>query len=614
MTYLSHIALLGLQASVVMVLLLGLYRARGKLGLGVLFIALGTFQYLQVISALSLYVEVAPTISVSPGSVVLFSASIVTVLLVYVLDDAAEARKLIYGIIIANVAVSLLAFLMGLHLRFAGATNVYNLPEAFFFQDPRILVVGTVTLFMDVVLVVIFYEMLSRHITSLYVRVALPLLAVLVFDTVVFVTGSFAERPEYWSILKSGIIGKAVSALFYGVVLAAYLRRHARVDRLRPESRFAFSDLFRALTAAERHVEPADSENRWARAIAGAGEALWEWDIESGAVWHSDRFWQLLGRKQSDKSSTFDEWLAVAHEDDREQLRAALTDESVDDIDHTYRANCADGSIRWIKCKAARLRDGERIVRVSGTHADVDSDVRLNRLKNDFVSIAGHELRTPLTSLGGSLKLISGGMAGELPDKARDLIAIAQRNADRLVRLVNDLLDLDKLSSGQLEIHREMVAADDLLDDAMSVNQGLEVELGVASRREVPPDLMLHADRERLVQVLVNLLSNAAKFSPEGGEIVLSVEQRDDFVRFRVQDQGPGIAEELRGRVFERFASSPPAARRGSKGARQKSSGLGLAIAKAIVEAHGGTIGFDSASSGTTFYFDVPAADDAGDA
>jgi PAS domain S-box-containing protein len=244
---------------------------------------------------------------------------------------------------------------------------------------------------------------------------------------------------------------------------------------------------------------------------------------------------------------------------------------------------------------------------ILGTITDISERRRSERLKDEFVSTVSHELRTPLTSISGSLGLLTGSAGGELPETAMRLLTIAHKNSQRLVRLINDILEIEKIESDEVAFEVRRVDAKLLVEQAIEASRVHSESLGVTIRLEPGAAGAVRADPDRLMQVVTNLLSNALKFSPAGEEVTVSMAQRENAVTFAIRDRGPGIPAEFRNRIFAKFAQGPGA------NARQKGgTGLGLSIVKAIVMRLGGSAGFsDAPGGGTIFSFDLPAWDGA---
>ncbi|MEO8021796.1 PAS domain S-box protein [Polaromonas sp.] len=245
----------------------------------------------------------------------------------------------------------------------------------------------------------------------------------------------------------------------------------------------------------------------------------------------------------------------------------------------------------------------DKVVGFFSLGTDVTELKRIDRMKSEFVSTVSHELRTPLTSIRGSLGLVSGGVAGALPERARALVEIAKSNCERLIRLINDILDSEKIESGKMPFDMQPHEMRPLLERALADNEGL------AAQRKVK--LVLHApkqplracvDSDRLLQVMANLLSNAIKYSPAEGKVMVLLGRHGGRVRVEVSDNGPGIPEEFRQRIFQKFSQAD------SSDTRQKGgTGLGLNIARAMLERMDGSIGFTSTGdAGTTFFFELP--------
>ncbi|MBI2732999.1 MAG: GAF domain-containing sensor histidine kinase [Aquabacterium sp.] len=231
---------------------------------------------------------------------------------------------------------------------------------------------------------------------------------------------------------------------------------------------------------------------------------------------------------------------------------------------------------------------------------------RLERAKDDFVTTVSHELRTPLTSIVGALELLKDGRGGVLPPKATNMVHIAQRNGERLARLVNDILDLGKLEARRMLLQTSVQPLAPLIERVVAENtafaEGLHVSLAFKTAH---PQACANVDEDKFIQVVTNLLSNAVKFSPAGGVVNLGLAPHDGGWRLSVSDQGPGIPLAFQGRVFEKFAQASDGA--SSNVNKREGSGLGLAIVQHIVRLHGARVSFESVEGqGTTFHVDFP--------
>jgi PAS domain S-box-containing protein len=230
---------------------------------------------------------------------------------------------------------------------------------------------------------------------------------------------------------------------------------------------------------------------------------------------------------------------------------------------------------------------------------DVSERREVDRLKREFISTVSHELRTPLTSIHGSLRLLSGGVLGSMPADAGDAVRIAERNTARLLTLINDILDWERLAAGET-LQLEPVAIGTVIRRSVEAIEGYAAQEGIRIECAKTHDWVL-GDSDRLVQVLVNLLSNAVKFSPRGSVVRVAAAAHLGWVEVTVADQGRGIPADQRDLVFERFHQVEGSDSRGRGG-----TGLGLAICRALVDKHGGAIGVESVEGrGSTFWFRV---------
>ena len=229
---------------------------------------------------------------------------------------------------------------------------------------------------------------------------------------------------------------------------------------------------------------------------------------------------------------------------------------------------------------------------------------RIEQIKNEFICMISHEVRTPLTSIHGALNLLTTGLGGELNEQGRQLLDVAYRNSRRLVRLVTDILDLQKIESGSMTFNMRPIELEPFLIHALAASREYASQYGVhLTMGPLPGTLSVRADSDRLMQVMDNLLSNAAKFSPPEGEVAVSVDRVDGHVRVSVRDRGPGVPSDFRSRIFERFAQAEP-------GGARPGVGLGLSISKAIVEQLGGRLDYaDAPGGGAVFVVELPEWD-----
>lgn len=238
-----------------------------------------------------------------------------------------------------------------------------------------------------------------------------------------------------------------------------------------------------------------------------------------------------------------------------------------------------------------------------GMVRDLTEEKRLANMKSEFVSTVSHELRTPLTSIRGSLSLIKSGTMGEVGEKITPLLNIALNNSERLILLINDILDMEKIESGKMNFELDNFDLNDLINKSLEGIDGYAKEHEVSLHFEkCSKPVKIYVDSNRMQQVLTNLLSNAIKFSPKHDTVDINVIRNGQKVRVEVHDNGPGIPEEFKKHIFQKFAQAD------SSDTKQKGgTGLGLNISKSIIERFGGNIGFlCPAEKGTTFFFEIP--------
>lgn len=425
-------------------------------------------------------------------------------------------------------------------------------------------------------------------------------------DTVRWLTtdedaGRATAKLALIGIVASWFVGMAITWLFAGrVSLNSLLICLAVPATVVPPHVYLYTRVMRRLAAA-RSAAAAEKE-RYRRLLA---------DSMQGVLVHRDlkplfanpAAARIGGFASVDDVLRLNSILEMVHPSDLPQFLAMPADQRAltgPIGPHRLRLRRPSGDLIAIEFHASAIDwDGTPARQV--TFLDISEQVRAATLRDDFIATVSHEMRTPLTSIHGALGLAraQAAGAGDLPK----LIAIAHDNSERLVRLLNDVLMIERFAAGRLALDLAPVACAPLLRDAIHQNQGLAAKLGIAVRlAPCPPVPDILGNRDALLQVLGNLLSNATKFSQAGGFVDVAMAAEGDGVRFCIRDRGPGITPEFRPHVFEKFMQARAAGTQAIGG-----SGLGLSICKMIVEQHGGEIGFESTpGERTDFFFTIP--------
>ncbi|WP_420778858.1 MULTISPECIES: PAS domain-containing protein [unclassified Rheinheimera] len=347
------------------------------------------------------------------------------------------------------------------------------------------------------------------------------------------------------------------------------------------------------------------AQQRLDSASKNAAIGFWQASLVSGELWWSPMIYQLFGFNEQDTKPSVALFKSTVHPDDRqlvEQSEQMAQETGVHDVIH--RIIRPDGTIRWVHevAKLLPLTENPEKLLV-GSVQDVTEQMKLQQLKDEFISTVSHELRTPLTAIKGALSLLNAGARDQLSDKMQKMLQIAASNTERLANLINDLLDIEKLTAGKIQLNIQP------LHVATELQQALENLLPYAEQHQITLNieqcdnsLCVLADAMRLQQVLTNLISNAIKFSHHEGEVAINAEHLGDKVQIAITDHGIGISPDFKHRVFERFAQAD-----GSNNRQTGGTGLGLAICKELIEQMQGTISFDSVlAEGSTFRFVLP--------
>lgn len=409
-----------------------------------------------------------------------------------------------------------------------------------------------------------------------------------------------------WSFITISLVREAKGELDYFVTVFEHIWRRAQTEVSLLESKELLRQAMQDVSH-RRHVEKAlrENEKRFRDFSEAGSDWFWEFDKDlcysflapgSESVHEYDTS-EFIGKPRSAvKPEGIEESRWQAHLDDLNAHRPFR--------DFIQPRQLEDGSVRWLSVSGKPLFDENgTFTGYRGTATDITEHRKLDRMKREFVATVSHELRTPLTSIKRSLGLVVDGALGQLPEDVINLLDVAQRNTERLINLVNDILDMEKLDSGNMEFDFQTLDLSGVVREAVEINKGLAEEFSVEFiLGDLAPELTVRGDSRRLTQAVTNLLSNAAKFSSEGDKVEIAVCRNDGMARVSVTDHGSGVPEEFREFIFGRFAQLNASDNRQTGG-----TGLGLSITKSIVEKHDGTIGFDSdVDIGTTFFFTLP--------
>jgi PAS domain S-box-containing protein len=349
-----------------------------------------------------------------------------------------------------------------------------------------------------------------------------------------------------------------------------------------------------------------ESEIRFRQMAENINEIFWITDARGATpVYVSPAYERIFGRTVESLFRNPHVFFEATHPDDRDGLaqviRKQRTVEQPCEIE--YRIMRPNGEVRWLWARLCSMVDANgKIYGLCGVTNDITDRKESEKRVSEFYSTVSHELRTPLTSIRGALGLIQGGLAGEVSAKASSLVKMAGVECDRLIRLINDILDIRKIAAGMLELRWQSVAAESLVRESVENLRGMSQAAGVRLVSQIIASGEIECDKDRLIQVLTNLISNAIKFSKEGTEVNVLLERvAPDSFRFAVKDQGCGIPKKELARLFGMFQQVD------SSDSREKGgTGLGLAISKAIIEQHGGQIGVVSeVGVGSEFWFEL---------
>ena len=405
----AAVELLGAELVGLAVMVLGLFWLRRRFGLTPLYVSLGVFQPIQVILSASVYVEVWPGLSVSPGTL-MFAVSLLAILLVFIREDALQARKVIYGIVGANLTMTLVMWVAGVQLHTPGTSNFLAIAPGLFIQGARVTVVGTVMFLADVVLLILLYSGMRRIFARYpFMRVLVTLIGVLLFDAVGFTTGAFFDRADYPLLLQAAITSKLLIAVFFSVALIFYLRFVEPLELAGAATNLPLRDFFYSFSYREKFELQArqtqEVEARLEKAQEVARMGFLDWDLRTNLVYWSDEMLRIIGLEQGRNQQTLESTKALVPAEDlpmaEASLQRAIAGIAPHSIDH--RMLRADGSELWVHAEGELIEDEDgRPERFLGTIVDITQRKRedeerrqvFERITDAFVALDTHWVYT----------------------------------------------------------------------------------------------------------------------------------------------------------------------------------------------------------------------------
>ncbi len=424
-----QITILIIQCILVSVLILSLFRLRKYFGISALYAALGLFQYMQVFLASTVYIEIFDNIVVSPGSSVLFTGGLFAVLLVYIKEDALEIRKVIYALLIANVIMSLLLYTFGWHFDKSNIINPFNVSTNFFSYNAWSLFVGTITLILDSILIIILFEFISKFTSYLYLRILFTMMIVLSFDTVMYISLAFWGSDNIKSIMISGLIAKNSAVLIYSFLFFIFLKY---VEKDRDNSpQIKFKDIFYSLSyrqkyeavsqekelvqiEAEKAIEQSEIRYRTLAQIAPVG--IFFTDADGYTLYVNPKWCEISDMKKENALGYG--WLDAVHHDDliKTETGWELATKNKSSSYAEYRFLHKDGTIKWVLGQAIpEINSENKIIGYVGTITDIteikkyekelktakEKAEESDKLKTSFLQNLSHEIRTPMNAIIG---------------------------------------------------------------------------------------------------------------------------------------------------------------------------------------------------------------------
>ena len=615
-----QILIFAFQGLIISFLILFLFQLRTTFGVGLLFATMGLFQFMQALLASTIYYRITDNLLISPGSSVMFPATLFAVLLLYIKEDASVTRRLIYALVTANIVMSVLLLSFRFNIEGSYQFNNFNLSSVFFDGNALVLLIGTLALFFDSLLIIFSFEFISKYTTNLFLRMSFTMVIGLSFDAIFFAFGTFWYFDNVTSFLESGLLSKIFSAIFYSIIFSLYLKY---IDKEDYQPKFlTFKDAFHALTYKQKFIEAERavqlSETRYKTLTNISPVGIFMTKANGKTIFVNPKWCEISGMKYEDALG--DGWLKSVHPDDVSKLKNGwYTDAEERRASYSeYRfINKKDGSIKWVLGQAIPEYDeNNKITGYVGTITDIteiklyeeqlnrlkDKAEESDRLKSAFLANMSHEIRTPMNGIMGFAELLK---TPKLTGDEQNLyLSLIQESGKRMLNIIKDIIDISRIESGQVTVSPSDVNINEEIEylynffrpEAEEKHLELSFHLDLEDSESI-----VRTDKEKLVAILTNLVKNGIKYTNEGS-IKFGYIHKENLLEFYVRDTGIGIPNDRTKAIFKRFVQADIKDRYALEGA-----GIGLSIAKAYVEMLQGKIRVESIENvGSTFYFTIP--------
>jgi len=584
-----------------------------------LFTSLGLFQFIQVFLASTLYFEISEYLLVSPGSSILFTATLFAVLLIYIKEDAITTRKLIYALVTANIVLSFLLLSFRMNLEGAQSYNPFDISTEFFYTNIFVLLVGTFILFIDSILIIFIFEFISKHISNLFFRILITMTIVLCFDAISFTFGSFWYFDDILRVLYSGLISKSIIGLFYSALFTVYLKYFEK-DTYRANYA-TIKDVYHSLTYKQKFevVEKAMqlTENRYHMLTNIIPVGIFMMRGDGKTIFVNPKWSSISGL--SEEKTLNDGWLHAVHPEDKNRLIQSLDNirNKNEDAEIEYRFLRSDGEIIWVLSRIIpEYNDKKRVIGCIGTITDI-TEIKLfeqelnrlkeraeesDRLKSAFLANMSHEIRTPMNGVLGLTDLLKDSKITE--DERQLYLDLIKESGIRMLNIIKDIIDISRIEADQVKIFNSQVEINKqteyLYNFFKPETDKKEITLQLNNTLADEESIVI-TDKEKLNAILTNLVKNAIKYTNKGS-IEFGYHLKDKILKFYIKDTGIGIEKNRQKAIFKRFVQADIDGSYAIEGA-----GIGLSIAKAYSEMLNGDIWVESKKNkGSTFYFTIP--------